>query len=115
MTRARTYVAALCFAAVASVIAVVSAQQTRQPANPDHVKQAKEGRVCPKCDLRNGDFTGANLYGADLREANLEGAVFIETNLEMANLEGAVKANLAGAITDARTVCPDGNAGPCQQ
>jgi hypothetical protein len=44
----------------------------------------------------------------------LTGAILDRTNLEMTDLTGAVGAQLQSAHTDQRTICPDGNAGPCR-
>jgi len=98
--------------------------------NPDHVQQAKDTGSCPSCDLSAadlsglnasmGDFStaalqGASLYGANLTGANLagadmSGADLTAANLSLTNLTGA---NIAGVVTDGRTTCPDGTAGPC--
>lgn len=96
--------------------------------NPDHVATFKSTKNCPGCDLRsarlggieapgaqlqNADLTDAVLYGSNLRGADLTGAILDRTNLEMVDLTGATGALLQSAHTDARTTCPDGNAGPC--
>ena len=96
--------------------------------NPDDVERALTTGNCPRCDLveanlsgirgENGDFTGANLldatiYGGSLRGANLTGATLHGANLKLVDLTGAVGAVLDQTVTDERTTCPDGNAGPC--
>ena len=98
-------------------------------ANPEHVATFKSTKSCASCDLRgadlggiqapgaqliNADLSDAILYGGNLRGADLTGAILDRTNLEMVDLTGAVGAVLGSAITDARTTCPDGNAGPCR-
>ena len=97
-------------------------------ANPEHVAAFRATRKCPGCDLRNAqlggmqeqnadlinaDLSDASFYGGSLRGADLTGAILDRTNFEMADLTGAVGALLATAITDARTTCPNGAAGPC--
>jgi uncharacterized protein YjbI with pentapeptide repeats len=89
----------------------------------------KATKSCPGCDLRNAhlggvqapggnlvnaDLTDATLYGGNLRGADLTGAILDRTDLRMVNLSGAAGAMLGSAITDERTTCPDGNAGPCK-
>lgn len=75
-------------------------------------------------DLVGRDLSGANLSGAmlataihnlDLTGSNLSGADFSGANLRNVRL-GDTKVdgtNFSGAITDDRTICPDGSAGPC--
>jgi uncharacterized protein YjbI with pentapeptide repeats len=124
MTR-HTYV--LAFALVISSVFAVTTYTLS--ANPEHVAAFRSTKNCPSCDLKNAqlggvqapnadltnaDLTDATLYGGSLRDANLTGAILDRTNLEMADLKGAVGAVLATAITDARTVCPNGTAGPCR-
>lgn len=97
--------------------------------NPEHVAAFRATKQCPGCDLRNAqlggfqaqkanlinaDLSDASFYGGSLRGADLTGAILDRTNFEMADLSGAVGAILATAITDARTTCPNGSAGPCQ-
>jgi len=97
-------------------------------ANPDQLQQLRETKSCAGCDLTDAQLSGAqlqgadlsganlsnaNLYGANLSGANLAGAVLNGVDLKLANLDGATDANLAGADTDTRTICPSGNAGPC--
>ena len=113
-----------CFTALllAALVGVAAA------ANPDQVQQLRETKACAGCDLTDAQLSGAqlqgadlsganlsnaNLYGANLSGANLAGAVFSGADLKLANLDGAADANLAGADTDTRTICPAGNAGPC--
>ena len=98
-------------------------------ANPDHVARFRNTHQCPGCDLSkaalggiqapnaklaNANLTEANLYGAELSGADLTGAILDGANLQMADLSEAVGAVLAGAKTDERTTCPNGNAGPCR-
>jgi uncharacterized protein YjbI with pentapeptide repeats len=94
-------------------------------ANADHVARFKSTHECPGCDLSqanqapraklaNANLTGASFYGGNLRGADLSGAMLDGADLEMVDLTGAVGAVLGGAKTDARTTCPDGNAGPCK-
>jgi uncharacterized protein YjbI with pentapeptide repeats len=98
-------------------------------ATPEDVERALSTGSCPNCDLveanlsgiraENGDFSGANLldaviYGGNLRGANLTGATLHGANLKIVDLTGAVGAVLDMAITDERTTCPNGSAGPCQ-
>lgn len=104
---ARIAIAVLAFGALA-------AAQQPAPTVAENAQKLKETRVCNKCDLRGADLTAADLYGAQMKEANLTGAVFYEADLKMANLKGAIGANLTGATTDKRTVCPSGAAGPCK-
>lgn len=97
--------------------------------NPQHIASFKATKNCPGCDLRNAqlagfqaqnaqlmnaDLTDATFYGGSLRGADLTGAILDRTNLAMVDLSGAVGAILGSAITDERTKCPDGNAGPCR-
>jgi pentapeptide repeat protein len=111
----------VCIAIALGAIATVIA------ANADQVQQLKDTHQCAACDLTDArlsgaqlegaDLSGANLsnadlYGANLRGANLAGAVLNGANLKLADLSGAVDADLTGAATDERTVCPNGNAGP---
>lgn len=96
--------------------------------NPEHVAAFKATKSCPNCDLRNAqlggiqapganlvnaDLSDASLYGGSLRGADLTGAILNGTRLEMVDLKGATGAILGAAITDSRTTCPDGSAGPC--
>ena len=107
---------------VCSVVAAASS------VNPEHVAAFRATKQCPGCDLRNAqlggfqaqkanlvnaDLSDATFYGGSLRGADLTGAILDRTNFEMTDLSGAVGAILSTAITDARTVCPDGSAGPC--
>lgn len=71
------------------------------------------GLVAELGDLTNADFTEANLYRAVLKGANLTGANFNGANLSGALLQHAKGVDLTGAITDHRTLCPNGEAGPC--
>ena len=60
-------------------------------------------------NLQGADLTNANLWQADLTNANLGGV-----NLNGANLGGSKGADLVTAVTNDKTTCPDGNAGPCR-
>ena len=97
-------------------------------ANPEHVAAFKATKNCPACDLKeaqlggvqaqganliNADLTEASLYGGSLRGADLTGAILDRTDLRMVDMTGAVGAILATAVTDTRTMCPNGTAGPC--
>lgn len=117
---------AICF----SLILVAGATTTYTAFdNPEHVAAFRATRKCPGCDLRsanlggfqaqnadlvNADLTDATFYGGSLKGADLTGAILDRTNLAMADLTGAVGAQLGSAITDERTTCPDGTAGPCR-
>jgi len=94
-------------------------------ANEQKLKATKQ---CVGCELQNADLagaqiaganltdanlSGASLYGADLTTANLTNANLSGTNLRGANLRGARGADFAGAHTDERTTCPNGQQGPC--
>ena len=112
------------------VVAVLGVIAYARAANPDQVQQLKDTNSCVSCDLTDANLMGlglegaeltgsnlssANLYGANLRGANLTGAVLNGANLRLADLDGAIGADLAGAETDDRTRCPDGNRGTgCQ-
>lgn len=82
--------------------------------NPEHIKQMRETRRCPGCDLSganltgtklvNADLSGANLKGADLSGADLRGVILEGANLNGANLKEAIlvganlrSSNLEGA------------------
>ncbi len=93
------------------------------------VQQLRATGKCTLCDLSGAQLSGVNLQGADLtgsdlhdaqlygtnlRGAKLAGTIFQGADLKMADLTGATDAALAGAITDERTICPSGDAGPCQ-
>ena len=95
----------------------------------DDVATLKSTGSCASCQLGGADLTGvsaadgdltlADLRGAKLYMANLSGADLTGALLENANLSGAILrdakgANLAGAITDTKTICPNGAQGPCQ-
>lgn len=97
--------------------------------NPDHVKQFRETGKCAGCDLReakldatvaefgdlrNADLRNASLYLANLRASDLTGALFTGANLSGADLRNTKGADLLGALTDERTKCPTGEAGPCK-
>lgn len=97
-------------------------------ATPEDEARVKQTGSCPGCnlsgadlnglvaelgDLTNADFTEANLYRAVLKGANLTGANFNGANLSGALLQYAKGVDLTGAITDYRTQCPNGAAGPC--
>lgn len=95
---------------------------------PEDEARLKETRSCVSCDLaganlsgvnaelgdvNHANFSGANLYGANFKGANLAGASFNGADLTAAQLQNSRGADLTGAITDWRTQCPNGNAGPC--
>lgn len=116
---------------------------TQQPAradNPDHITQFRATSSCVECDLSAANFdgeahpgalaSGSSFYGASLKGADLTNADLSNANLGMANLTDATltsanlvgaklwrailsPGSLAGATTDATTVCPGGEAGPC--
>jgi len=111
-----------------SIAAALGVMATARASDPNHVEQLRTTGKCPLCDLteenlsgvplEGADLSGANLtnaimYDSNLRGANLAGAILSGANLWMADLTGAVDAQLADAQTDARTICPDGSAGPC--
>lgn len=119
--RART--AGLFLAAIVATASLVYAQESAA------AKQFRETGKCPGCDLkeqkldavqaelgdlRDADVRNASLYKANLRGADLTGAMFTGANLSGADLRHAKGADLLGAITDERTQCPNGTAGPCQ-
>jgi uncharacterized protein YjbI with pentapeptide repeats len=128
-TPARSHLHAyLCGAFLTAAVVVLGAAAVHAQ-NSDHVKQLLETRNCVGCDLQNAqlinanlnraDLTGANLSGAflyrsSLNNANLKDAQFDGANLKGVSLRGARDANLAGAITDEHTTCPNGRSGPCQ-
>lgn len=126
MERRRPVRLSLLALAAASLLAVVG---TATAANPDDVQRARTTGSCKGCDLvaaslgglrgNDGDFSGAlltdaSLYGANLKGANLTGAVLDGADLKAANLLGAHGVVLGSAVTDARTTCADGAAGPCE-
>lgn len=99
-------------------------------ATPSDVAKLRSTGSCAGCDLfgenlsglqaPNADLTNANLgeamfYGANLSGANFTGAILDGANFKMANLKGAGGVNFSTAVTDERTVCPNGAAGPCTQ
>lgn len=113
----------------AAVLAVSGGALAFGKSNPEHIRQLKETRKCENCDLNgafldNVNLNGANLTSADLRgaslyltkleKANLTYALLEGANLNGANLKGAIGANLTGANTNERTICPSGQFGPCQ-
>lgn len=67
--------------------------------NPEHLKQLRETKQCPKCDLSGVDLSGANLSFAVLTGANLSGANLKGANLKNADLSRAnlTKADLSYA------------------
>ena len=102
---------------------------TARASDPTHLAQLLKTNSCPKCDLTDANLLGLGLHKADLREAILVGANLYnatlteadfttadltDANLNAANLKGAKGVVFANAKTDARTICPDGTAGPCQ-
>ena len=122
MSRQTCVVLAFCAAIALGAIGTAIA------ANADQLQQLKETHKCASCDLTDAQLSGLQLQGADLSGANLSNATFYGTNLaganlagavlnganfRLANLGGALDADLSGAITDAGTVCPSGDPGPC--
>ena len=114
--------------ALVCCVLALTALQARSD-NPEHVALFKSTKQCASCDLRNAQLAGiqapnaqlinadlsdATLYGGNLRGADLTGAILDRTNLEMVDLTGAVGAILGSALTDQRTTCPNGSAGPCK-
>lgn len=98
--------------------------------NTAHVDQALSTGSCTGCDLSAADLSGMNASMGDFSSAALQGAILYGANLTGANLTGAdltgadltaanlmltdlTGANIAGVVTDGRTTCPDGTAGPC--
>jgi uncharacterized protein YjbI with pentapeptide repeats len=113
----------------AAVVAASTVLLTAATSTPENETRVKETGSCPGCDLRfanlsglvaregdltNADLAGANLYMATLAGADLTGAALQDADLSGAILSGAKGVNFAGAITDAKTLCPDGSNGPCQ-
>ena len=97
--------------------------------DPDHLAQFRKTHTCVSCDLsgadlggivaeladlRNANLVEANLYRANLSGANLKGASLNGANLTGAVLRNARDVNFTGAITDERTICPNGENGPCK-
>ena len=114
---------------IVALTLAVCAVNASSSSNPEHEKALRTTKKCAGCDLRNAnlggfqgqnaelinaDLTDATFYGGNLRGADLTGAILDRTNLEMTDLTGAKAASLATAITDSRTTCPDGAAGPCK-
>ena len=108
---------------------VATAEQPAWAEDPAAKKQLLDTRRCKGCDLSNADLHGAilelaqvqnaildhaNLYRANLKGADMTGARLGGTDLSGANLQYAKGAALGGAITNERTVCPNGKNGPCQ-
>ena len=115
--------------AVVTIGAVVALVSVVVAAKPDDVAKLKATGSCAGCDLfgeylaavqaPNADLTNANLgeadlYAANLSGANLTGATLDGANLSMVNLDGAQGVIFGTATTDHRTICPGGNAGPCE-
>lgn len=115
--------------ALAACVLSVSVLGAMTLSDPEAEARVKATGSCPGCDLKgaslpglvatggdlsNADFAGAILYMATFTDANLTGAAFNGADLSGAILTGAQGANLAGAITNNKTTCPDGTAGPCQ-
>lgn len=73
------------------------------------------GLQAPNADLSNALLQEAIFYGGDLRGANFTGASLDGANLKFVNLEGAVGIIFGSAITDERTICPNGEPGPCEE
>lgn len=70
--------------------------------NPQHLKQLRETKHCPKCDLSGADLSGVDLsfavlVGANLSRANLSRANLSNADLSRANLK---KADLSYANLD---------------
>lgn len=67
--------------------------------NPEHLKQLRETKQCPRCDLSGVDLSGTDLSFAVLTGANLSGANLNGANLSNADLTGAnlTKADLSYA------------------
>lgn len=109
-----------------TTLAVAAAHSSS--ANPENVATFRATKACPGCDLKNAqlggmqaanaqlanaDLSDASFYGGNLRDADLTGAILDRTNLGMVDMTGAIGAVLTNSITDARTTCPNGSAGPC--
>jgi uncharacterized protein YjbI with pentapeptide repeats len=97
--RYRLAVMAMAIGSVAALLAVAV-----DGAGGDHAAAAPKPAVFDNADLRNRDFTGANLDGASFRQAQLQGANFSRARLRGAMFEGAqldnakfVEAQLQGA------------------
>lgn len=114
--------------AICSALAAVAVLRAAEASDPAHVAQLRATGSCAGCDLAGADLKGltaelgdlsyanlaeSDLYKARLKNANLAGASLNGANLSGADLTGARGADLAGAITDAATICPSGAAGPC--
>ena len=98
--------------------------------NSEHVQQAWDTGSCPSCDLSSAYLKGLQATSGDLSLASLQDSNLSFSQLQQASLTGAdltgadlsgadlsfadfAGANLAGVITDEKTTCPDGGAGPC--
>ena len=118
----------LVTAALLTCVYAVSTLHALSRYSPEDEARFKETGSCASCSLtganlqgvngENGqltsaDLSGANLYMANLRGANLTGASLNGANLNGAQMIGATGADFTGAITDTRTQCPSGAAGPC--
>lgn len=114
---------------VGVLFAAVAVVSVTAVSTPESVERLKTTGSCAGCDLfgenlsgvqaPNADLTGANLgeasfYAANLEGANLTNAVLDHANFKMANLRGATGVVLNNTITDARTICPNGENGPCE-
>ena len=110
------------------VLVLAIAFVSLRAAEIDDVAMLKSTGSCPGChlngadlsgvsaengDLSYADLRGAQWYMASLSGANLTGALLENTNLSGAILRDAQGADLTAAITDGKTVCPDGTQGPC--
>lgn len=93
---------------------VAKLMETRSCANCDLSEANLAGWTLEKADLSGANLRDANLYKITLTSADLTGADLSGANLSGAKLAGAKGAVLAGAMTDPKTICPDGNAGPCK-
>ena len=83
----------------AAILASVCFTLPVKAENPKHLKQLRETKQCPKCDLSGADLSGADLSFAVLTGANLSGANLNGANLSNADLSRAnlTKADLSYA------------------
>ena len=117
------------FLVVGSILATTWFVNAAAGADPAHVKQLADTKVCQSCDLSDAalagwnlakadlsgaNLSGASLYGANLSQASLMGANLSGADLRAANLLGAKNADLRNTTSDNRTTCPDGKKGPCK-
>lgn len=114
---------------LAMLVIAVMAFATLVAATPEDEARLRSTGSCAGCNLAGADLQGvsaisgnlagadltdANLYRAVLRGANLANANLTNANLSGANLALARGADLSGAVTNAQTICPNGQNGPCQ-